>query len=285
MLVPSATMSPADARPSSINIRQEAWTGNTRKYEEIRSDVLTPCQVQTHFPSSARLSSSAARARVVREISHEPIGWWSSLPQVRDHAARQGWHVREGKVATRSGKYWSAEVTQRSNALDLEPGCSPEQSAARRGLSQVLRRIERAPQRHPTPVGHVDAELLHQPRRKEPAGVPAPCSRAGQSRAEGIVQVRGMKGTRDRRSRLMGARNLVRSSISLGLQSSPLIPDANEGFESRHLTSQSCQLIAPLVRHCALLRTACLTGPTPRIATGAYCSQAIGDRLAGSAET
>ena len=55
-------------------------------------------------------------------------------------------------------------------------------SQAHRSLAEALRRSERQAQGRAVPIGDVDAELLHQPRRQEPAGPPQGHPRRRQGR-------------------------------------------------------------------------------------------------------
>jgi hypothetical protein len=65
----------------------------------------------------------------------------------------------------REEKYWSAEVAQKSDALDLEPGVFTEDDPKR--IARTLRMSAEHSKRRKAgtlPIGDVDAQFLCQPR-------------------------------------------------------------------------------------------------------------------------
>ena len=64
-------------------------------------------------------------------------------------------------------KRWSRDVTEHSNALDLEKSVFDEgQPAGNRPVAEALGRGESPAQERSLPLGHVDADVLHQPAGK-----------------------------------------------------------------------------------------------------------------------
>jgi phage gp16-like protein len=90
--------------------------------------------------------------------------------QARKSTARRS---KAGKPTQRAGRRWSARVTRESDALDLQHGVFSKRSpkAIARSLKRSAERSHRRKGRS-LPVGDVDADLLHQPRRQEPARQP-----------------------------------------------------------------------------------------------------------------
>ena len=71
-----------------------------------------------------------------------------------------------------SDRKWSAEVTETSDALDLEEDVFKSRSAKRIAAS-LKRSAEHShrPQSQSVPIGDVDADLLYQPRGQKPFGI------------------------------------------------------------------------------------------------------------------
>ena len=64
---------------------------------------------------------------------------------------------------------WSADVTEHSDALDLEPKVFEKKIRRDREIPQALRRSERSAKNKRLPIGDVDVDVLRQPRRAEVA--------------------------------------------------------------------------------------------------------------------
>jgi hypothetical protein len=74
----------------------------------------------------------------------------------------------------KSKQKWSQKVTDNSDALDLKGGVFKQRSAKK--IAASLRHSpRRAPAKgNPVPIGHVDVDLLHQPRWQAVVQIP-PC--------------------------------------------------------------------------------------------------------------
>ena len=88
------------------------------------------------------------------------------------------------KMADKSENLWSKSVTEHDRADAIPPGVfksgNPDEIAA------ALQKAAEDPQpreRRPLPLGHVDAEFLHQPRGPQPLGQRARRAREGQDGA------------------------------------------------------------------------------------------------------
>ena len=84
------------------------------------------------------------------------------------------------RTTQRKTKYWSGEVTRHSNALDLDPEVFTWSDPARiAGSLKYSAETSSRRKSAPLSLGDVDADLLHQPRRPQPAGEPASHAGAG----------------------------------------------------------------------------------------------------------
>ena len=114
-------------------------------------------------------------------------------------------------AAKKSPHRWSKHVTETSDALDLKPHVfeSRDPKAIARSLKASAEHSER-PQERSVPLGDVDADLLHQPRRTQPSGDAEEAPRSGEGRAARAVPSPAGQATRG----LIAARRAVRRSTS-----------------------------------------------------------------------
>jgi hypothetical protein len=69
------------------------------------------------------------------------------------------------------GRRWSARVTQKSDALDIEQRAfTLHDPPTDRSIPEALGGAQPAAKGRPLSIGDVDAEFLYQPSGKEPAG-------------------------------------------------------------------------------------------------------------------
>ena len=73
-------------------------------------------------------------------------------------------------MAEKSPKRWSQEVTEHSDALDLEKGVFALKDPKKIASSLKHSADAAAPQVGPLSFGDVDAQFLHQPRRQKSFG-------------------------------------------------------------------------------------------------------------------
>src|SRR3954469_14611566 len=85
-------------------------------------------------------------------------------------------------------KRWSQRVTKESDALDLKQSVQADQREEDRDLVEALGRAQRAPQDRRLPLGPVDADVLHQPRRQDAAADAAHAAGAGKGGAEAGIR-------------------------------------------------------------------------------------------------
>lgn len=88
---------------------------------------------------------------------------------------------------TKPAHRWSQAVSRRSDALDLE--CDVFKQVDPRRIARSLKRsAQRAAQEQSIPLGDVDVELLHQPRRQAAICRTAPAAGVGEGRTARAVR-------------------------------------------------------------------------------------------------